>query len=476
MKAGGSFMSGNVRTKSLIRLDSSFKGTKSSGSKGDLSSTQLIFVGVGGIIGAGFFLGSGLPIHLAGPSVLLAFIIGAVITGQVVGAITSVAVSHPVSGSFKVHTDMFIGPFAGYMQGWIYYLASILTISSEATAMAVFIRVWVPQIPTLVSTIVFAAVILLLNAFGVKNFGHIESLMSVVKIAALVGFIAFVAVLLFHPASVAASQGLFKAYGGSWFPHGFSGLMQSMLIVIFSYAGIGVFATAASEIRQPKKLDFSAISTVVILAALYVLSIGLLLTMEPWQAMNTNSSPFVDALHHTGIIWLAYVLNAVILIASFSVMVGAVFSANQILFSMGESEEAPKFVTKTSKRGVQYGALIATTVCIAVSIGISNLLPANVYNFLISASSFFTFFTWMLILWTFLRWKKHKEKNRHISKLTFGQPVSTILTMVAIIVLTVYALMEKDQRIGFYASLVFGLCVAASYLFVMHRKRERLEQ
>jgi L-asparagine transporter-like permease len=446
---------------------------KRDSSGGELSANQLVFVGVGGIIGAGFFLGAGMPIHLAGPSVLFAFIIGAVITGQVVGAISSVSVSHPVSGSFKAHADMFIGPFAGYMQGWIYYLASILTISSEATAMAVFVRVFIPQIPTLVSTIVFAAIILLLNAFGVKNFNQIESLMSIVKIAALVGFIVFAAVMLFQPAS-RGGLALFSS-GGSLFPHGFSGLMQSMLIVIFSYAGIGVFASAASEIKQPKKLDFSAIMTMVILAGLYLLSVGLLLSMEPWQTMGTKSSPFVDALQHTGIVWLAYVLNAVILVASFSVMIGAVFSANQILFNMGESDEAPNFVTRVSKKGVQYGALIATTVCIAVSIGISNLLPANVYNFLISASSFFTFFTWILILWTFLRWKRRDEQNRHISRLTFGQPVSTILTMVAILVLTVYALMERDQRIGFYASVFFGLCVACSYLFVKRHKREKAQ-
>jgi L-asparagine transporter-like permease len=466
-------MSLKTRTKSLF---DTYPKEKEQSSGGALGANQLIFVGVGGIIGAGFFLGAGLPIHLAGPSVLFAFVIGAVVTSQVVGAITSVSVSHPVQGSFKTHADMFVGPFAGYMQGWIYYLASILTISSEATAMAVFVRVWVPQIPTFVSTVVFAAIILLLNAFGVKNFSHIEALMSVVKIAALVGFIAFASVLLFHPASPSfLHEGLVKVTGGSWFPHGFSGLMQSMLIVIFSYAGIGVFATAASEIRQPKKLDFSAIMTMVILTALYLLSVGLLLTMEPWQAMGTNSSPFVDALHHTGIVWLAYILNTVILIASFSVMVGAVFSANQILFSMGESEEAPKFVTKISKRGVQYGALIATSVCIGISIGVSNLLPANVYNFLISASSFFTFFTWFLILWTFLRWKKQGEENRHISRLTFLQPISTILTMVAILVLTVYALMERDQRIGFYASVVFGVCVACSYLFVGRRKHEKIQ-
>jgi len=202
------------------------------------------------------------------------------------------------------------------------------------------------------------------------------------------------------------------------------------------------------------------------LTILYLASIGTLLMIQPWSRVDTSASPFVVALKDVGTPIFADVFNAVILIASFSVMAGTVFSANQILFSLGKSFEAPGFVTKTSRRGVQYGALILTTILIAIAIGASYILPSNVYNFLISASSFFTFFTWILILWTFLRWRKTEHaKGQHMSFLAFGQPVSTVITMLVILILTGYALIQRDQRLGFYACLVMMVCLAIGYVF-----------
>ncbi len=439
--------------------------------KGSLGLGELIFIGVGGIIGAGFFLGSGLPIRTAGPSVLLSFLIGAFLTAQVTGALTSIATHHPVEGSFKVYADLYIGPFAGYMQGWIYYLASVLTIASEAVAMSVFTRVWVSGVPLWGFAIIYSTVILLINAFGVKSFGHVESLMSIVKTAALAGFVVFVAVVLLlgHASLGTPALPVVRSQGG-FFPHGLSGVLQSMLIVVFAYAGIGVFATAAAEVRDAREIERGAQWTIVILTVLYVLSIGGLLLIEPWQTVSTKLSPFVLALEHAGMPMLAYIFNAVVLVASFSVMAGAVFSANQILVSLGKDHEAPQFVTKISKRDVPYGALASTTIGIFLAIGAAFILPSNLYNFLISASSFMTFFYWFLILWTFLKWRSTKEgKRSHVSRLAFGQPLSTVVTMIAIGVLTVYALFQNDQRLAFYAFVVLTVAISASYLFIRRK-------
>lgn len=433
---------------------------------GSLGLGELIFIGVGGIIGAGFFLGSGLPIRTAGPSVLISFVIGAFLTAQVTGALTSIATQHPVEGSFKVYADMYIGQFAGYMQGWMYYLASVLTIASEAVAMSVFTRVWLPGVPLWIFAAVYSAVILLINAFGVKSFGRVESLMSVVKIAALVGFILFVVIIMFGHASVGRFAHASLTSAG-FFPHGITGILQSMLIVVFAYAGIGVFATAAAEVKDTREIEQGAIWTIIILTLVYVLSIGGLLLIEPWQTVSTKTSPFVLALEHAGMPVLAYIFNAVVLVASFSVMAGAVFSANQIVVSLGKDREAPRFVSKTSKRDVPYGALSSTAGGIFIAIGAAFILPSNIYNFLISASSFMTFFYWFMMLWTFLKWRNTKEgRQGEVSRLAFGQPVSTVITMVAIVVLTVYALFQKDQQIAFYAFAIITMIIGVSYLFV----------
>lgn len=441
--------------------------------KGSMSVWELILIGVGGIIGAGYFLGSGSPIHTAGPCVLLAFLIGGFITTQTLGALNTLALDHPTSGSFKVYADMYMGSFIGYMQGWTYYLTSILTISSEAVASAIFVRVWLPTIPVWVLSASFAALILLINAFGVKNFGMVESFMSVVKIAALIGFVVVSCVIIFgsHTQTVHASGMIHSMAGHGFFPHGFAGLCQSMLIVVFAYAGIGVFGTAAVELKRPKSLDMGGFTTVGILTALYMLSIAGVLLILPLNQISTQDSPFVQALQHMHYHVLADILNGVVLIASFSVMAGSVFSANQILMSLGHTGEAPAFVMRSSrKRNIQFGALIFTAIGLAIFIGLSYILPSSVYNFLISASSFFTFFNWFIMLFTFIAWRR-RSPGKHASRLAFGQPFLTFLTMALIVFLGGYALLQRDQRFGFYACVAMAVLLTIGYFFCRTHKK-----
>lgn len=443
--------------------------------KGSLTSRELAFIGIGGIIGAGFFLGVGLPIRTAGPAVLLSFVLGAFITAQAVGSLASMAVNEPVQGSFKVYADEYIGPFVGYLQGWIYYVSSVLTISSEAVASAIFTRMWLPHVPLWAMSVVYAAFVFLVNAFGVKGFGRVESVMSAVKTAALLGFIIYVGLILiaggFSPDGANSSRGggIQQWIQQPFFPHGFSGFMQSMLIVIFAYAGIGVFGTATGEARDGKTIDRGAVWTVAALLFLYLVSVFLVLTIEPWSKLNTSASPFVVALTRSGIPAVATVFNGVILVASFSVMAGSVFSANQILVSLGRGNEAPRFSTKVNKKGTGVGALFLTASATALTLVIANVLPSNVYNFLISASSFFTFTNWFLILWTFLRWRKTTSETTFVSVLSVGKPATTYLTMLLILVLSGYALTEHDQRLGFYGFLV--VLAMLTGLFFLFRKR-----
>jgi L-asparagine transporter-like permease len=463
----------HTKSRGVVPINHIGNTVKQSAKNGSLNVPQLILIGVGGIIGAGFFLGVGLPIRTAGPAVLFAFLIGAFVTAHVVGALTSLAVYQPVKGSFMVYTQEYIGNFAGFIEGWGYYISSILVIVSEAVAMSIFTKMWIPMIPSWITTSVFALIILLINAFGTKNFSYVESLMSVVKIAALVGLIVVLGLEWVHPY---ANQGQALTSGqfhSRFFANGVSGLFQSMLIVIFAYAGIGVFGTAAVEMRNPKHIERAAWVTISALTILYIVSIAILLVVVPLHDISTNISPFVIALQHTGIPIIAQIFNGIILIASFSVMAGSVFSANQILYGLGQMHESPSFVTRTGKNNVLYGALAITATSIAITILISYLLPANVYNFLISSSSFFTLLTWFLILWAFLSWHKiTRGKALFVSSLAMGKPVMTVVVMIIIVLLAGYALLQRDQLYGFYAFVVILLAISASYLFFIKKSKK----
>lgn len=427
-----------------------------------LTPWTLTFIGIGGIIGAGFFLGVGLPIQTAGPSVVWTFLLAGLITSQVVGAVTSVAVDEGPGKTFQAYSAKYIRPFAGFLQGWVYYLSSIITIASESVAMAVFTRMWWPRMPVLWLAALFAAAVIILNLAGVRNFGRIESLMTVLKIAALAGFIVVAALWMFSPRMTYPAAGV---TAGGWFPHGVGGALQAMLVVIFAYAGIGVFATAAASGRDPKAVDQAALRTVLLVSALYILSVFLVLRVIPWSAASTSQSPFVQALAHMGLHTFAQLFNAVILVASFSVMAGAMYSASTILWGLAEAGWGPAWLMAGSPSAGSRRAIGVSAAAIAVVLALSLVLPANVYNVLVSTSGAFTFFNWCVMLWTFLRWRSRRPDAR-LSRLAWGAPWTSRLTMVLLIVLAGMSLGQADQRLGTLAAACILVILAVAWRWV----------
>lgn len=446
-----------------IRLDDRL-AREPSQSGGSMSLSGLIFVGIGGIIGAGYFLGLGLSIQEAGPGILIGFLLGALVMSQVLGAITSLSVNHPVKGSFRAYAQEMFGPFVGYFQGWLYWLSSILTVSSEAIAMAVFARAWVPHWPVWLLAVIFTLVVILLNAFGVKAFTKLESVLAGLKLAALVGFCAIVALIAL---SLLGGSGIHPEYltaHGGFLPHGIGGVLQSMLLVIFAYAGIGVVATAATELKHPKDAGVAAIWVVLGLAILYMLSIAALLITVPWWKISASSSPFVYALTTMHYQVVAYLFNAIILVAAFSVMAGALFSALLILRNMASVGEAPGIVGP-KKKGISYLGLAATSLASLLAIGVSYLLPAQVYSYLISASSYFTFFNWIVILLAWRGYKARQPKDAVLYRSTWlkGGAITLWATVLAIVALTFFSLGDPSQRMGGIAAVLLAAVVAVSY-------------
>ncbi|KUO95890.1 hypothetical protein ATW55_09170 [Ferroacidibacillus organovorans] len=442
--------------------------TQHTGRVTGVSVTGLVLIGIGGIVGAGYFLGVGMAVSEAGPSILLGFVLGALLMSQVVGAITSLSVNHPVEGSFRTYAEEMLGPFIGYMQGWLYWLSSVLTIGSEAIAMAVFARMWFPAMPIWSLSLLFILLVLLLNAFGVNVFAKLESALAGVKLVALIAFIAIATFLLLQPHTL--HQAWIHLLSRGWFPHGVLGMFQSMLIVIFAYAGIGVVATAITQLRHAEDAGRASGLIVFGLAALYILSLLALLLMLPWWQISTQTGPFTLALRFHHLFGVANLMNGVVLIAAFTVMGGTLFSAVLILSSMAKAMQAPHFLKKRPERFGGLPALMVSVAGVVLSILISFKLPASIYNDLISASSFFTFFNWVIILFSWMRYKRMHRDDVHDQSafLRFGG-VTLWATIVVIIALAGFALTNVDQRMGAMAAAMLFALVAVFYPLVRKR-------
>ncbi len=266
---------------------------------------SLTGMGIGGIIGAGYFLGSGIAIRQAGPSVVLTYILGALIMAQVMGGLASMALAHPHVTAYRDYIAQYLGTYTGYMLGWAVLISGIVGLGSEAVATATYARYWVSW-PLMPLAIGFALLALATNLLGTRWIGRMEAGMSIIKVAALLGFVGVGILAVIGHADVHHAWGPQLLGSSAVFPHGIGGMLAATLIVVFSYSGITTVAMATGRARHPA-LDIprAAVATVVGVSGLYVAGMIILLMLIPWNAASVSQSPFSQALQALSMGWTA---------------------------------------------------------------------------------------------------------------------------------------------------------------------------
>lgn len=448
----------------------SVKNTEKAGApRGKLNAYSLAGLGVGGIIGSGFFLGSALSIEQAGPSVILAFLIGGFIISQVLGAVTSISINRPVTGSYKVYAEQFLGKYAGFTLGWVLYTSNVLALGSEAVAAGVFLRYWLPQLSLPVLAVTTTVLVVAINRLNTADFSLVESAMAVVKVLAVVLFIV-VGVSFVASHGVTARPDPF-ASAAAFFPNGVTGLIQSMLVAVFTYSGISTAAMATSKVRRPEK-DIPRATVIIILSIviLYVAAIFLVVCTLGKSSVGTDVSPFVESLGLMGAGWASSAINAAIFVAAFSVMLGTFFGSVQILVSLCQAKEAPAALGKAAKRGFYRNAWLMTGILSLIVVGISFLISSKLFNYLISACSYFSFFGWTINLIVYMLWLRRRgESERFTSPLALKTP-GAVAAIILIALLAVVGLTVRDYRVGFYTAAVFLAVFSAAYAVLRHKK------
>ena len=433
-----------------------------------LNAYSLAGIGVGGVIGGGFFLGSSLAISEAGPSVVLAFILGGIIMSQVLGAMTSISINRPVQGSFRVYTEQLLGRPMGFFLGWTYFLSSILVLGSEALASGVFLSYWFSNISPMLLGLIVLVIVIQINKLNIRFFGYIETIMAILKISMLIIFI--IAGFWFIINNLTTTNlNNFSNYF-TLFPNNINGFFQSMLIIIFTYAGIGTVAMATSEVKNPRKqIPLATILMTLGIISLYVISMFIIISTVKWSLINTTMSPFVQTFNYMNYKWGGSLINITILIATVSVMIGAYYSCSQMLISLSNAGEANKIFSVKNKKGFYFNSWLATALGVLLIIFISFAIGMRFFNYLISAASYFTFFNWIANLLTYLVWtKKRGKEEKYNSPLIKGQ-MGAIATIFIILFLAAFSLMVEDFRIGFYIALGISLVIYTFYKLLVSK-------
>lgn len=326
-----------------------------------LTSRQLVMMGLGSAIGAGLFLGSGAGIGMAGPAVLLSYLIAGSLVIIVMHAIGEMAAAKPASGAFSVYAADALGPTAGATIGWLWWVQLVIVIAAEAVGAAGLLATLWPQLSVPLTALGFMLLFTVINLFGVKNFGAFEFWFSLIKIVAILAFIAIGIALLAGALPAVPSPGLsnFVANGG-FAPNGIAGIGAALLVVIFAFGGTEIVAVAAAETADPGRSIARAVRTVAWRIAIFYLgSISVIIAVVPWNS-TALKSPFAAVLSVANIPGAASAITLIAVIALLSALNANLYGASRMVFSLARRHEAPALLGRTNASQVPVAAVLAS--------------------------------------------------------------------------------------------------------------------
>ncbi len=434
-----------------------------------LGAWQLTMMALGTVIGGSFFLGSAVAINAAGPSVILSFIFGGVLVYFILYALSEMTVANPDTGSFRTFASNAFGQGTGFVVGWVYWTGMVLAMSSEATAVSILLRQWIPDISIALLGSAIIIGITLLNLLGADKLSKLESGLAAVKLIAIISFVIMAILLIAGLFPGSGAVGLGELAAEPLLPGGMKSLAGSMLIVMFSYAGFEIIGLAASEAEHPKDTIPKAIRyTVISLVGLYIVSVALLLPLIPTSVLNENTSPIVAALIARGIGWAGDGINVVMITAILSTMLAAMFGLGRMMRSLADEGLAPGWLK--DRKDVPVRGILSSGVAMLLALGFGLLFP-KVYLFLISSGGFALLFTYVVIMATHIRFRRKNGCPPDGKCQMWGFPYTSLFVLIALIAAILSMPFVEGQASGLAAGGVIVVFYALSYLAMKFYKR-----
>jgi amino acid transporter, AAT family len=377
--------------------------------KRQLTQRQLTMLAIGGAIGVGLFLGSSVTVRLAGPGVIVTYLIGALIAMIVAYSLAEMAVVQPVAGSFGIYAETYLSPWAGFSVRATYALVQIIAIGAEVTAVAIYFAFWFPTVPQWIWVVAVSICLVAVNTLQVGRFGELEYWFALIKVVAIIVFI-FLGMALIFGLGPAPAIGLsnLTAHGG-FLPFGWKGVWLALTLAITSYMGVEVIAVTAGEAENPAKSIPRAMRTIVFrLVIFYVFAIGIMLAMTPWNQTGNDltGSPFVRALSIARIPFAAGIMNLVVITAALSSANTNLYLTTRMLFSLARGRYAPPWLGFLSGNGVPRRALAVSTAGMIAAILLAIYAPKRAFLMLYGVAVAGMFFVWIVILLTHVAFRR----------------------------------------------------------------------
>ncbi|QGM29221.1 amino acid permease [Bacillus sp. N3536] len=433
-----------------------------------LEQRHITLMSLGAAIGVGLFLGSATAIQLAGPAILISYIIGGLAIFIIMRALGEMAVHNPVSGSFSRYAKDYLGPLAGYITGWNYWFLWVVTCMAEITAVGVYMKMWFPDTPSWIWALAALVIMTLVNLIAVKAYGEFEFWFALIKIIAILAMI-FVGlgVIIFGIGNGGVAVGISNLWtNGGFAPNGISGIFMSLQMVMFAYLGVEMIGVTAGEAKNPKKVIPNAINTVFWRILLfYVGALFVIMSIYPWNEVGNNGSPFVLMFEQIGIGPAAGIINFVVLTAALSSCNSGIFSTGRMLFNLAEQKQAPASFKRISGTGVPSKAIIFSATLLLVGVLLNYLVPEKVFIWVTSISTFGAVWTWGIILLSQLKFRKSLTKGE-VSKLSYKAlfyPYGSYIVLAFLILVLGLMAYFPDTRVAVIVGPIWIIGLVFSY-------------
>jgi AAT family amino acid transporter len=426
-----------------------------------LTAGQMTMVAVGGSIGTGLLLGSAAALEIAGPSVILSYVIATFIAYTVAMALGELGSMHPAAGSFGLYGELYLNPYLGFLCRAGYWASIAFSIGAELTASATYMTYWLPAVPGEIWVILFSALLLIVNLRSVGTFGRFEFWFSMIKFATIVAFILAGAALMFSghvPPQYTTQSG--------FFPKGPFAPLLAVFFAIYAFGGVEMLAVTTGESRSAKDIPRAARLTFFLLATLYLAAIIVLVGVMPWNHAGVSESPFVSVLRLAKIPAAAFLMNFVVLTAALSGANAKLYVASRLLFSMGRTGWAPASLGKLNAAGSPRLALLVSSYGIVTALIFENWAPKQAFLYIMGAAFSGLILSWAVSLAAHVSFRRRLTPDQ-VAALPMRSPLGSWGSIFGFILVSIAILHTLfSTRINAIGGLVFFAALTVAYVLL----------
>ncbi|WP_338563701.1 amino acid permease [Erwinia sp. E_sp_B04_7] len=443
-----------------------------------LKERHLSLMALGAAIGVGLFLGSAAAIKIAGPAILVGYLVGGLAIFIIMRSLGEMAIKNPVSGSFSRYARDYLGPLSGYLTGWTYWFMWIVTCMAEITAVGIYMHIWFPETANWIWALAALTAMASVNFFAVKFYGEFEFWFAMIKIVTIVLMIVAGSGAIFfglgHHGIPTGFHNLWSNHG--FLPYGITGIIMAMPLVMFSYGGIEILGVTAGEAQNPEKSISKAVNTVFWrILIFYVGALLVIMSVYPWDQLGTQGSPFVMTFEKMGIPSAAGIINFVVITAALSSCNSGIFGTGRMLLNLSQQGHALGLFKRINKNGVPGFAIAFSVIMLLIGVALNYLAPKELFIWLSAVSTFASVWTWLIILLSHIKFRASLsplEKSKTFLLVPL-YPVTSWLAVLFLLGIVAIMLSQAELRVSVVIGFGWIAMLTILYYALGYNKTER---